>query len=103
MTVKNFTDDEFESLLSQYDYSFQRGDLVKGVVCGYDSDGVIVDIGAKTSALVPAREARIDTTKTVEETLAKGNEYEFLIVKEEDDDGRFLLSVGSLQLSIDLV
>ena len=88
MTVKNFTDDEFESLLSQYDYSFQRGDLVKGVVCGYDSEGVIVDIGAKTSAIVPVREARIDTTKTIEETLQKDCEYEFLIVKEEDDEDR---------------
>lgn len=99
MTVKNFTDDEFESLLSQYDYSFQRGDLVKGVVCGYDSEGVIVDIGSKTSAIVPTREARIDTSKTIEETLQKGVEYEFLIVKEEDDDGRFLLSYKKVALA----
>ena len=99
MTVKNFTDDEFESLLSQYDYSFQRGDLIKGVVCGYDSEGVIVDIGAKTSAIVPNREARIDTTKTIEETLQKGSEYEFLIVKEEDDEGRFLLSYKKVALA----
>ncbi len=99
MTVKNFTDDEFESLLSQYDYSFQRGDLVKGVVCGYDSEGVIVDIGAKTSAIVPVREARIDTTKTIEETLQKDCEYEFLIVKEEDDDGRFVLSYKKVALA----
>ncbi len=48
MVTKAYTDDEFESLISQYDYKFQKGDLVKGMVCGYDSEGVIVDIGAKT-------------------------------------------------------
>ena len=92
MVTKAYTDDEFESLISQYDYKFQKGDLVKGMVCGYDSDGVIVDIGAKTSASVPEREARIDTSVSVEDTLKKGEVYEFLIVKEEDEDGRFTLS-----------
>ena len=53
MVTKAYTDDEFESLISQYDYKFQKGDLVKGIVCGYDSQGVMVDIGAKTIAVVP--------------------------------------------------
>lgn len=92
MVTKAYTDDEFESLISQYDYKFQKGDLVKGMVCGYDSEGVIVDIGAKTSACVPEREARIDTSVSIEDTLKKGEVYEFLIIKEEDDDGRFMLS-----------
>ena len=92
MVTKAYTDDEFESLISQYDYKFQKGDLVKGMVCGYDSEGVIVDIGAKTSACVPEREARIDTSVSIEDTLKKGEVYEFLIIKEEDEDGRFMLS-----------
>ncbi len=92
MLTKNYSDDEFESLISQYDYKFQKGDLVKGMVCGYDSEGVIVDIGAKTSAIVPEREARVDLSKSVEETLEKSSVYEFLIVREEDSEGRFMLS-----------
>ena len=48
---------DFEELLKKYDYKFQKGDLVKGIVCGYDSQGVMVDIGAKTIAVVPTREA----------------------------------------------
>lgn len=92
MVTKAFTDEEFESLMAQYEYKFQKGDLVKGQVCGYDSDGVIVDICAKTSASVPEREARIDMSKPVEQTLVKGEVYEFLIIREEDDEGRFLLS-----------
>ena len=92
MVAKAYTDDEFESLMSQYDYKFQKGDLVKGIVCGYDSEGVIVDIGAKTSAVVPEREARIDVSVPVKDALEKGQVYEFLIIREEDEEGKFMLS-----------
>ena len=44
--VEKYSDDEFEALLGKYDYSFKRGDIVKGVVCAYESDGAIVDIGS---------------------------------------------------------
>lgn len=82
---------DFEELLKQYDYKFQKGDLVKGIVCGYDSQGVMVDIGAKTIAVVPTREAA-EKDENVEDKLKKGEEYEFLIIREEDEDGKFLLS-----------
>ena len=82
---------DFEELLKQYDYKFQKGDLVKGIVCGYDSQGVMVDIGAKTIAIVPEREA-VDKGEDVEKKFEKGKEYEFLIIREEDEDGKFLLS-----------
>lgn len=99
MVTKAYTDDEFESLLTQYDYKFQKGDLVKGIVCGYDSEGVIVDIGAKTSGIVPEREARIDLTKSIESTLEKGSVYELLIIREEDSDGRFTLSYKKVAMA----
>jgi len=87
---------DFEELLAKYDYNFQKGCLVKGTVCGYDSYGVLVDIGAKTTALVPTREA-VEKGENIEEKLEKGKEYEFLIVREEDEDGRFLLSSKKVQ------
>ncbi len=96
---QKFTDNEFESLLSKYDYSFQKGDLVKGIVCSYDSEGVIVDIGAKTSAMVPSREAKVSIDTPVEKTLEKGKEYEFLIIKEEDEEGRFTLSYKKVAMA----
>ena len=99
MVTKTYTDEEFEALMSQYDYKFQKGDLVKGIVCGYDSEGVIVDIGAKTSASVPEREARVDMSKSIEETLQKGSVYEFLIIREEDEDGKFLLSYKKVAMA----
>ncbi len=92
MTKQNYSDAEFEALLGSYDYNFKKGDLVKGVVCDYTSDGAIVDIGAKTSAVVLTREAVSDKTKSIETALEKGQEYEFLIISDEDMDGKMMLS-----------
>ncbi|MGD9580492.1 MAG: S1 RNA-binding domain-containing protein, partial [Vampirovibrionia bacterium] len=47
---------EFEKLLSSYDYTFNRGDVIKGTIIGFESNGVSVDVGAKTFAFVPIRE-----------------------------------------------
>ena len=97
--TKFLTDEEFDALIAKYDYKFQKGDLVRGMVCGYDSDGVIVDIGAKTSAYCPMREARIDNSEPVENVLKKNEVYEFLIIKEEDSEGRFMLSYKKVALA----
>lgn len=91
VTKKETSNQDFEALLAQYDYKFQKGDLVKGVVCGFDSQGVMVDIGAKTNAVIPVYEA-VEKGENIEEKFQKGQEGEFLIIREEDEDGKFLLS-----------
>ena len=88
---KGTSDSDFEKLLEQYDYNFKKGDLVKGVICGFDSHGVLVDIGAKTTALIPTYEA-VEKGENPEDKFEKGQEGEFLIIREEDEDGRFFLS-----------
>ena len=88
---KGVSEEDFEKLLEQYDYKFKKGDMVKGTVVGADGKGVLVDIGAKTTALVPNYEA-VDKGENIEEKFQKGMEAEFLIIREEDEDGRFLLS-----------
>ena len=52
--VEQYSDCDFETLLAKYDYNFKRGDIVKGIVCAYEADGAIVDIGSKSTAFVPA-------------------------------------------------
>ena len=69
---------DFEALLAQYDYKFKKGDIVKGTVFGYDSNSVIVDIGAKNTAYVPSYEVSPQRGTNPEEILQKGVEYEFL-------------------------
>lgn len=98
VTKKETSDQDFEALLSKYDYNFQKGDLVKGIVCGFDSQGVMVDIGAKTIAVVPTYEA-VDKGENPEDKFKKGQEGEFLIIKEEDEDGKFLLSKKKVDLA----
>ena len=92
------SNDEFEKLLSEYDYKFQRGDLVKGTVCGYDSEGAIVEIGSKSSASVSPKEVTLNENEKIQDVLVKGETYEFLIMHEQDDeDGKYILSRKKVQ------
>lgn len=84
---------EFEKLLLGYDYSFKKGDIIKGIVVDHDSSGVIVDIGSKTSAIVPYRELSNIPIDKPQDYLKIGEDKEFLIIKDEDDDGQFMLSL----------
>ena len=98
MTTK-YTDMEFETLLEQYDYKFKKGDIVKGVVCGYEADGVLVDIGSKSIAFVPHYEVSSDKKVNVNEILEKGNEFEFLITQDCDENGKFIISYKKVHLA----
>ena len=97
--VQQYSDCDFESLLSKYDYNFKRGDIVKGVVCDYESNGAIVDIGSKSSAFVPSYEVSADRNAKVENVLEKNTEYEFLITQDCDENGKFLLSYKKVHLA----
>lgn len=97
--VEQYSDSEFEALLGKYDYNFKRGDIVKGVVCAYESDGAIVDIGSKCTAFVPSYEVSSDRKAKAEEVLEKGVEYEFLITQDCDENGKFNLSYKKVHLA----
>ena len=97
--VEKYSDEDFESLLAKYDYRFKRGDIVKGVVCAYESDGAIVDIGSKSTAFVPSYEVSSDRKVRVEDVLEKGAEYEFLITQDCDENGKFNLSYKKVHLA----
>ena len=90
--VEKYSDEDFEALLSKYDYKFKRGDIVHGVVCAYESDGAIVDIGSKSTAFVPSYEVSSDRKAKAEDVLEKNTEYEFLITQDADENGKFTLS-----------
>ena len=92
MSDKLITDAQYEELLKQYEYNFKKGDLVQGVVEGYDSEGAIIDIGAKSNAICPEKEAKLNKEDDIKEVLKLGEKFEFLIIKEEDEDGRLTLS-----------
>ena len=90
----SFSMDDFAQALEQeqYDYHFNKGDIVKGKVFQYDSSGVYVDIGGKSPGFVPLSEASWQNVSNVAEVLPLHEEFEFLIIKEQDAEGQVKLS-----------
>ncbi|MFZ9900483.1 MAG: S1 RNA-binding domain-containing protein, partial [Vulcanococcus sp.] len=83
-----FTLDEFASLLSKYDYNFKPGDVVKGTVFAIEPKGAMIDIGAKTAAFMPMQEVSINRVEGIGDVLEPGEEREFFILSEENEDGQ---------------
>ncbi|MCA9798954.1 MAG: 30S ribosomal protein S1 [Cyanobacteria bacterium HKST-UBA06] len=86
---------KFSELLAQYDYDFNRGDIVKGKIMMADNNVAYVEIHAKTAAILPRKEyayTRDENENKVFESLAPGTEMEFYILREEDEDGQITLS-----------
>jgi small subunit ribosomal protein S1 len=90
----SFSMDDFAQALEQeqYDYRFNKGTIVKGKVFQHDTDGVYVDIGAKSLAFVPMIEAGWEHFTDVSEVLPINEEFEFLIIKEQNEEGQVKLS-----------
>lgn len=96
-----FTPEEFSDALSKFDFSFEIGDMVKGVVFLADNNGALIDIGAKAPAFLPLAEASILKLKSVEEIgLSRGAEDEFQIMRDDDENGRMILSLRKLQYDL---
>lgn len=89
--------DDFEKALEKYDYEFQKGQVVRGKAVSYDSDGVYVDIGAKSLAFVPGQEASIRSIRDLSVALPLDEEHDFLIIREQDADGQVTLSLRQLE------
>jgi small subunit ribosomal protein S1 len=92
-----FTLDEFASLLSKYDYNFKPGDVVKGTVFAIEPKGAMIDIGAKTAAFMPMQEVSINRVEGIADVLEPGEEREFFILSEENEDGQLTLSIRRIE------
>lgn len=93
-----FSMDDFAKALAGFDYEFQRGQIVQGKPVSYDTDGVYVDIGAKSLAFVPEEEVSLYRIKDLSVTLPLNEEQEFLIIREQDADGQVTLSLKQLAI-----
>ena len=83
---------EFTNLLQRFDYAFKRDDIVKGIVVSYESNGALIDIGSKTAAYISLKELSYPPPASLSEALTIGEEYEFFILRNEDEEGQFQLS-----------
>lgn len=80
-----------ELLDGKYNYAFKKGEIIEGSVVHMDANHVYVDIGAKTTAVLHAKEMTTRGTAPDEE-FKIGDTYEFFILREEDEDGQLTLS-----------
>jgi small subunit ribosomal protein S1 len=89
-----FSMDDFAQALEQeqYDYHFNKGEIVKGKVFQHDSSGAYVDIGGKSPGFVPLSEASWQNVTNISDILPLHEEFEFLIIKEQDPEGQVKLS-----------
>lgn len=94
----SFSTDDFAKALEQHDYQFQKGQIVRGKVAGYDSDGAYIDIGGKSAAFLPIEEASLKRVTNLPEFLPEGEEREYLIVREQNEDGQVTLSLRQLEI-----
>lgn len=93
-----FSAEDFAKALEQQDYQFERGSVVTGKVETHESDGAYVDIGGKSAAFLPTKEASVESDVKLEEILPIGTERKFLIIKDQDANGQMIISVRAMEI-----
>lgn len=82
----------FEALLEQFNHKFDKGDVLPGIVAGYEGNGLMVDVGAKTLAFMPPKEIDFTPVENLQETFPEGQKLEVLILRYHDDEERLVVS-----------
>lgn len=70
----------------------RHGDIVKGTVVHVGLDEVMVDIGAKSEGIIPARELSCCEVTSIQDLVKVGDEIEVYVLKAEDNEGKLILS-----------
>lgn len=84
-----YSEEELKTLAKLYDESFKNikeGEIITGEIVGITDDNVILDVGFKSSGVVPKNEF------SPEEELKIGNGVEIVIESVEDEEGNVQLS-----------
>lgn len=64
--------------------------IVKGIVVRVDSEGVLVDVGAKSEGIIPPKE--MTRRGDAPEPLAIGDEIDVMVMRVEGEEGNIILS-----------
>lgn len=91
---------EFERLLNEsYDYNFKVAEVVEGTIVKIERNGVLVDIGSKSEAIIPLKELSNVPFDGAESIVSVGDKKEFYILKEENEEGMITLSLKRVSLA----
>jgi small subunit ribosomal protein S1 len=91
-----FSMEDFIQALEAQNQEFKTGDIVRGKVFSYETNGIFVDIGAKSLAFVPAYELSPQEEIDPSELVPLNSEQDFLIIREENEDGQLTLSLKQI-------
>ncbi len=70
----------------------KEGDLVTGTIVSIDNDGLLLDIGIKAEAIVPANQLHIPAGSRMEDVFSEGQELEAVVLKSDSEEGQPVLS-----------
>jgi small subunit ribosomal protein S1 len=93
-----FSMDDFEKALSAESVSFEKGSIVTGKIFSHDTNGAYVDIKGKSLAFVPIEEAAGGYEVDLDALLPLGENFDFVVLREQDADGQVTLSRKELQI-----
>ncbi len=93
-----FSTEDFAKALEAHSYDFQVGSTVRGTIIALANDGATVDIGGKSAAFLPIREAEVRAVHSLEGVLEVGTEYAFQVISDQDADGQVRLSIRKLKV-----
>ncbi|CAM9232418.1 unnamed protein product [Sphacelaria rigidula] len=88
---------EFDVMLEEQKVSFARGELIKGTIVQLEAAGALIDIGAKTTAFMAARELSLEDVEDIESMLEVDQEIEAMIISDENDMGQVQVSIRRIQ------
>lgn len=92
----DFSYEDFENAIAQFDYSFEDGDVCTGRVFQLEPNGALVDIGAKASAYLPLVEMSMTRVERPEHAVTVGQDIECQIISREDANGQLRVSLRRL-------
>jgi len=94
----SFSMDDFAKALDQENYQFEKGQIVRGKVFEYSTDGAYVDIGGKSAAFLPVNEISLKriSSSDLAEVLPLHEERDFLIVRDQNEEGQVTVSLKQL-------
>ncbi len=86
--------DDFAQALAAETVSFEKGTVIKGKVFSHDTNGAYIDIKGKSLAFVSIEDVGTD----LDTLLPIGEDFDFLVAREQDADGQVTLSRRQLQI-----
>ena len=86
--------DDFAKALEAETVSFEKGTVIKGKVFSHDTNGAYIDIKGKSLAFVSIEDVGTD----LDTLLPIGEDFDFLVAREQDADGQVTLSRRQLQV-----